>query len=298
MLLDACPDLHVGRMPENRYRPTAQGTAPPILEIDALHCRYRRPGSLPLAPGRYNEAVSDLSLSLQVGESLGIVGESGSGKSTLAKAIAGLVRPWRGSIRFKGERIDRLSPKARLIARLPINMIFQDPMGSLNPRHTILQSITEPLHLRSLSPRERRDAAVKALRAVKLEDDALPRYPHQFSGGQRQRIATARALIAEPELVIADEPVAALDVSIQAQIIDLLNELRERLNLTLIFISHDLAVVRHTTDRTIVMADSRIVETGPTEQLFTDPKADYTRKLLEAVLPADPDLARARIGKN
>ena len=290
MLLAACPELDSDAAPV----PPPQG--PVLLEVTDLRCRYRRPKAHVFAPQRYNEAVQGVSFVLKRGQSMGIVGESGSGKTTVAKCIAGLLKPSDGTITYAGQRIDRMSVAARLTARLPVNMIFQDPNGSLNPRHNVLRSITEPLHGRAMAADEKVQAAVRALEKVQLDAAALDRYPHQFSGGQRQRIATARALIAEPELVIADEPVAALDVSIQAQIIELLNELRAGLNLTLLFISHDLAVVRHTTDTTIVMTGGRIVEAGPTAALFSDPAHPYTQNLLQAVLPADPSIARARLG--
>ncbi len=237
--------------------------------------------------GRLVTALDDVSLTLEKGERLGIVGESGSGKSTLVRLMAALDRPTSGSIRFDGVPIEQL-PESRLgFLRAQVQMVFQDPRGSLNPRMTVRRIITEPLRSRLLR-RELAgidpDTRVRELMdAVGLPAAMADRYPHEFSGGQRQRIAIARALAPRPSVLIADEPVSALDVSVRAQVLNLLMDLVGELGLSLLFVSHDLTVVRHVCDNAIVMRRGQIVERGPTADVFARPTQEYTRTLLESV---------------
>ena len=229
-------------------------------------------------------AVDNVSFDLQPGEVLGIVGESGSGKTTLARMIMRLVEPTFGRILLNGEDFAALRGSALKAARRNIQMVFQDPYSSLNPRHKIGQVIAEPLRVHGLGDAAWIDARVLALlEMVGLPPDSVSRYPHEFSGGQRQRIAIARAIAVEPKLIVADEPVSSLDVSIQSQILKLIAELRARLNLSMIFISHDLSVVRHVSDRIAVMKDGVVVEIGTASDVFERPQHAYTRTLLASI---------------
>lgn len=230
-------------------------------------------------------ALDDVSFKMQPGVTVGLVGESGSGKSTLGKAIIRLAPVTGGTIRYRDRDISRLSRKAFFPLRKSIQMIFQDPFTALNPRMTIAASLIEPLaiHFPERSPRENRQRAAELLGKVGLKPEHLDRYPHEFSGGQRQRIGIARALAVEPELLICDEPVSALDVSVQAQIINLLQDLQDELGLTYLFIAHDLAVVEHISDEVLVMTQGRIVEQAEAEELYRHPRHEYTRRLLAAV---------------
>jgi oligopeptide/dipeptide ABC transporter ATP-binding protein len=235
--------------------------------------------------------VQDVSLTVERGETLGLVGESGCGKSTLARCIVGLHRPTAGSVRFDGEPIG--GGKRSRGVRRDLTMVFQDPAGSLNPRRRVLDIVADPLDIHGLAHgTERRRRVLEMLELVGLEADQASRYPHEFSGGQRQRIGIARALITRPRLVVCDEPVSALDVSIQAQILNLLASLRDELELTLVFIAHDLGVVRHVSQRVAVMYLGRIVEIGGADELFAAPQHPYTAGLLAAVLV--PDAAARR----
>ncbi len=242
------------------------------------------------------KAVDGVSLKLWPGETLGIVGESGSGKSTLARLLLHLIRPSSGTVRFRGEALADLDKVTLRARRRDMQIVFQDPYASLDPRMTVGEIVTEALAIHRLGKRsERQDKAVELLRLVGLEPEASRRYPHEFSGGQRQRIGIARAVALEPKLVILDEPVSALDVSIQSQILNLLMELKQRLGLSYIFISHDLSVVEHVSDRVAVMYLGQIVETADAEPLFEHPCHPYTEALISAIPGAGKAEGKARI---
>ena len=231
--------------------------------------------------------LDDVSLTVNRGDRLGIVGESGSGKSTLVRLLAALDQPTSGEIRFEGRRVSGVPERDLGFLRAQVQLVFQDPRSSLNPRMKVRDIITEPLRSRIIR-RQRPDVdpgdrVRELMEAVDLPYAMADRYPHEFSGGQRQRIAIARALAPQPEVLIADEPVSALDVSVRAQVLNLLAELVNRFGLTLIFVSHDLMVVRHVCADAVVMRHGRIVESGPTERLFSDPREEYTQRLLAAV---------------
>ena len=253
-----------------------------MLEVRNLVRAYRLPRPHPLAPSQSRSVLRGVSLHIEPGEALGLVGESGSGKSTLARCVLGLEPPQEGSVRLGGQDIYALPARAR---RGLVGAVFQDPYGSLDPRMRAGASLAEPLL--GLDPplacAERRARVAAMLEAVGMSADAARKYPHQFSGGQRQRLAIARALIARPSLVVADEPVASLDVSVQAQVLALIGELRARTRAAWLFISHDLAVVRLVTDRVAVLHDGRIVEEGPSERVFSAPQHPYTRALVAAI---------------
>jgi len=229
-------------------------------------------------------ALDGVNLDVGPGETMGIVGESGSGKTTLGNVILGLVRPAAGSVLLDGEEITAASPKRRRELSRDLQIVFQDPYGSLNPMRTVAQTLEEPLlaHL-SLTSRQRRDRVAGALERVGLERADARRYPGSFSGGQRQRIAIARALMLQPKLVVCDEAVSSLDLSVQAQVLNLLRSLQQELGITLLFITHDLAVVRYICDRVTVLYRGHVVEHGPAEQVCTHPGDPYTKRLLAAV---------------
>ncbi len=267
----------------------------PLLHVEDLVKHYR-PRTI-FAGGRPAvRAVEGVSFQVARGETMGLVGESGCGKSTVGRTILRLEEPTAGTVRFEGHDIFDLSPSALRALRRRMQIIFQDPYGSLNPRMRIGSAIAEGLAIHDLVPREERAARVAQLLAeVGLDPDTADRFPHAFSGGQRQRIGIARALAVDPAFVVCDEPVSALDVSVQAQIINLLAELQRRRGLSYLFIAHDLAVIRHLAHRTLVMYLGRIVESGPTESLLQEPRHPYTQALVSAVPTPDPAATRSRI---
>jgi ABC-type glutathione transport system ATPase component len=229
-------------------------------------------------------ALDDVSFSVKKGQCLAIVGESGSGKSTLAKTVMKLLSPDSGEINFMKQNIVNLSSDETRVFRKKIQMIFQDPFSSLNPKFTIRQILSEPLEIHRMGDKDEIESKViEHIKLVGLSEDDLSRYPHQFSGGQRQRICIARALIIKPEVIVCDEPVSALDVSIQAQILELLKKLQKKFQLTYLFITHDLRVVKYIADEVIVLQNGKLVEKGSVTQLFNKPSTDYTKALIEAI---------------
>jgi peptide/nickel transport system ATP-binding protein len=256
----------------------------PLLQVAGLVREYALPRPHPFAAAPRHRVLHGIDLSLAKGGSLGIVGESGSGKSTLARTVLALERPQAGTVRLDGADLFALSRTELRTARRHIQAVFQDPYGSLDPRHTVGHIVAEPIA--ALEPRvsraERRERVGAMLQAVGLPAAAGEKYPHEFSGGQRQRIAIARALVTHPALIVADEPVSALDVSVQAQVLNLLLDLRERFGLAWLFISHDLGVVRVVTEHVAVLQHGRIVEQGPTANVFAAPQHPYTQSLLAA----------------
>lgn len=268
----------------------------PLVEVSHLKT-YFSDSSKASDGKQFIKAVDDVSLNIQRGEILGLVGESGSGKSTLGRSILQLAPTTSGTVIFDGTVLGDLSPKLLVPWRRRMQMIFQDPYASLNPRMTVYETLSEPLLYHGLANSNTIDQQVRQLMDdVGLAHSQMRKYPHEFSGGQRQRIAIGRAIATRPELIIADEPVSALDVTIQAQILDLILALVERHNLTMLFISHDLSVVRYISDRVMVMNKGVIVESAETETLWANPQQEYTRQLLKAIPLADPKQERMRIG--
>jgi peptide/nickel transport system ATP-binding protein len=262
----------------------------PLLEVVDISKSYRLPRPSPFAAHPMRPALIGVSFSVFAGRSFGVVGESGSGKSTLGRIALALDRPDSGEVRLEGRSLFDLSHRELRALREHMQMIFQDPYGSLDPRHRVEKIVAEPLAALEHAPRsERRTRAAASLEAVGLRAADGRKYPHEFSGGQRQRIAIARALITRPKLVVADEPVSALDVSVQAQALNLMSDLQRDAGVTFVLISHDLGVVAHICETTAVMFRGRIVEIGPTDALFTTPAHPYTRELIDAT----PRLARA-----
>jgi len=268
----------------------------PILEVNHLKKYFDIRGGVFGRKIGEVKAVDDISFSVNKGEILGIVGESGCGKSTTGKALLRLIEPTAGEIKFEGRNITHIHPEDMRKLRRDMQIIFQDPYASLNPRHTVEKIIGEPLLIHGVrNVSERKKRIQELLGVVGLSSYHASRYPHQFSGGQRQRIGIARALANHPKLIICDEPVSALDVSVQSQILNLMEELRNTFNLTYIFIAHDLSVVKHISDRVGVMYLGRMVELTDKNTLYDDPKHPYTQALLSAVPMPDPDIKRDRI---
>jgi oligopeptide transport system ATP-binding protein len=267
----------------------------PLVEVRGLKKYFPiKKGVLSREVGRVH-AVDDVTFSVQEGETLGLVGESGCGKSTLGRTIVRLLPPSAGDVIFQGRSIGGLGARALRPLRREMQMVFQDPYASLNPRKRVGSIIGDPMKIHRVGDkRERRQRVQDLLETVGLSPEHYNRFPHEFSGGQRQRIGVARALALRPKLIVADEPVSALDVSIQAQVINLLDELQDEFRLTYIFIAHDLGVVRHVSDRIAVMYLGKLVELSPAEELYTRPIMPYTEALLSAVPIPDPDLSEQR----
>jgi len=268
-------------MPESSNSPVSE----PLLKVDHLKVCFPVLGGIFRRQVGEVRAVDDVSFTVQKGQTVGLVGESGSGKTTIGRAIIRLVEPTAGSILYEGREISRLDAGSFRPYRKKIQIIFQDPYNSLNPRLSIFEIIGEALeiHFPAMSRGDRRARVAELLDKVGLKRDHLDRYPHEFSGGQRQRIGIARALAVDPAFIVCDEPVSALDVSVQAQIVNLLQDLQEELGLTYLFIAHDLAVVEHISDFVLVMTNGKIVEAAPAEAIYENPQHEYTRKLLSAV---------------
>ena len=272
-----------------------------LLTAEGLSKRYRLPRTRLLGTAPEVQALHNVSFSLARGRSLGVVGESGSGKSTLARLVMALEAPTSGRVLMQaadGQTRDlhQLPPQALRQVRSQLQMVFQDPYGSLDPRRSVLQTVAEPLAvLLAVGKAERRERAVEALDAVGLRAADLDKYPHEFSGGQRQRIAIARALITRPQLIVADEPVSALDVSVQAQVLNLMQDLQDRFGVAYLFISHDLAVVDLICDDVIVLHQGCIVEQGPADALFRDQQHPYTQRLLAAIPASGLRASRAAL---
>ncbi len=266
----------------------------PLLEVKNLRKLFPIHRGLLRRVSGHVRAVDDISFYIDPGETLGLVGESGCGKTTAARCIVRAIQPTSGQVLFReehGEILDLAAQKEAALrhVRSQIQLVFQDPFSSLNPRMTLLEIISEPMAINGIGTRrEREDRVEELLRLVGLRPEFMRRFPHAFSGGQRQRIGVARALALSPKLIVADEPVSALDVSVQAQVLNLLLDLQDELDLTYLFVSHDLSVVKHVSDRVAVMYVGKLVETAPTQELFRSPKHPYTAALLSAVPEADP----------
>jgi peptide/nickel transport system ATP-binding protein len=268
-------------------------TSAPLLAVKHLGRRFALPRTGLFQPAGTLQALSDVSFTLQPGKSLGIVGESGSGKSTLARLVMALDSPTEGQVLFKGVDVHQTHGQALRQLRSGFQMVFQDPYGSLDPRQKVLAIVTEPIQtlVKPADDRsELRDRAAQAMSEVGLRTADLDKYPHEFSGGQRQRIAIARALITRPALIVADEPVSALDVSVQAQVLNLMMDLQDRYGLSYLLVSHDLAVVNLMCDDVLVLQSGRVIEQGPAIQIFEHAEHPYTRALLAAVPGQPPSL--------
>jgi len=271
--------------------------ATPLIKVNNLKKWFPIRGGILSRTVGYVKAVNDVSFYVNRGEVLGLVGESGSGKTTVGRTILRLIEPTEGEVVFDGTDVVALSKAELRPFRRRMQIIFQDPFASLNPRMTVGDIIAEPLIIHKLvkTPQERTDRVAELLKLVGLSPDHMRRYPHEFSGGQRQRIGIARALAVDPDFIVADEPVSALDVSIQAQVVNLLQDLKDELGLTLLFIAHDLAVVEYVSDRIAVMYLGKIMEMAPAKELYTNPQHPYTEALLSAVPVPDPTIKRERI---
>ncbi len=267
----------------------------PLLQVNNLTREYQMPREKLFGPPPTVKALNGVSFTIEAGRSLGIVGESGSGKSTLARLVMALDKPTAGSVTMLGRDLHTLGTQELRAARRDFQMVFQDPYGSLDPRQTVERIVGEPLAAQGDTTRaDQRKRATEVLASVGLRASDLDKYPHEFSGGQRQRIAIARALITRPRLIVADEPVSALDVSVQAQVLNLMQDLQAEFGVTYMLISHDLAVVHHLCHEVAVLWQGRIVEQGPPERLFTAAEHPYTRALLDAVPQAQPGRHRRR----
>jgi len=272
--------------------------SPPLLDVRHLAKHFVRHDGALRAPSVV-KAVDDVTFTIQEGETFGLVGESGSGKTTLGRCILRLIEPTSGDVLFRGQQVLEFSRPRMRRARRDMQIVFQDPYSSLNPRMRAGDIVEEPLLIHQLgSKAERRRRVAELFDLVNLDSDHLTRYPHEFSGGQRQRIGIARALSLNPALIIADEPVSALDVSVQAQVVRLLQELQTQLKLTYLVIAHDLRLVKHICSRVAVMYLGKIIEIADVQSLFSDPAHPYTRALLSAVPMLDPDATRQRIPLN
>ncbi|MCM3322623.1 ATP-binding cassette domain-containing protein [Cytobacillus kochii] len=262
----------------------------PLLEVKALKQHFD------LGKGQVLKAVDDISFFIKPGETLGLVGESGSGKSTTGRAILRLNEPTAGEVLYQGIPVNQLTAKEMKMMRRHMQMIFQDPYASLNPRFKVIDIIGQALDIHKLvkNKQERRKRVEELLEMVGLEKEHAMRYPHEFSGGQRQRIGIARALAVEPKFIVCDEPLSALDVSIQAQIVKLLEDLQQKLGLTYLFIAHDLSMVKHISDRVAVMFGGKIVELAESEELYANPQHPYTKSLLAAIPIPDPAIERKK----
>ncbi len=268
----------------------------PLLEVEALRKYFPIRGGVLQRIVNNVKAVDDISFEINAGEVVGLVGESGSGKTTVGRTLLRLEEATSGNVRFDGTDVMALNASDLRKYRKRMQIIFQDPYASLNPREKIREILTHPLRLHSIGDvSDHEDRAVKLLETVGLARDHLDRFPHEFSGGQRQRIGIARALAVQPEFIVADEPVSALDVSIQAQVINLLEDLKTDLNLTMLFIAHDLGVVEHICDRVIVMYLGRVMEVGPVAELYARPNHPYTKALLSAVPIPKPGRRKDRV---
>jgi len=276
---------------------TSQSTAKPLLRVKQLVKHFPIRGGILSRVVDKVHAVDGVSFELQAGETLGVVGESGCGKSTTGRCILRLIEPTSGQVWFEDRDVTAMDKAALRAACRDMQIIFQDPFASLNPRMTVASIIGEALSIHKLAqtPQDYEDRIVSLLETVGLNADHMRRFPHEFSGGQRQRIGIARALAVSPKLIVCDEPVSALDVSIQAQVINLLEDLQEKFGLTYLFIAHDLSVVEHISNRVAVMYLGRIVEIASSRALYTDPKHPYTEALLSAVPIPDPSVKRKRI---
>ena len=271
--------------------PSSPSSSVPAVRVREVTRDYRRQRTSMFTPAPVVRALRGVSLDIAPGQRFGVVGESGCGKSTLLRIIAGLDQPTTGSVEIDGTDISRLPERRLGFLRERLQLVFQDPMGSLDPRMKVRDIIAEPLV--SQGKRDNLPRVLELLEAVGLQPEAADRYPHQFSGGQRQRISIARALAPDPRILVADEPVSALDVSVRAQVLNLLDELVERLSLTLVFVSHDLSVIRHVCDSVAVMTRGEVVEVGATEQIYQDAEHAYTRALIAAA----PRLRTALAGR-